>query len=106
MEVVPNSGAKHNVEIKPAPKISIPVEEETDQAPIYVNLKQYHRILKRRIARAKLEASGRIPLTRKKYLYESRHKHAMNRVRGEGGRFSSGSLKKKKLSSSFPVTRV
>lgn len=60
---------------------------ETGEEPLYVNAKQYHRILKRRQARAKLEALGRIPKERQKYLYESRHRHACNRQRGSGGIF-------------------
>lgn len=37
---------------------------DTGEEPLYVNAKQYHRILKRRQARAKLEALGRIPKER------------------------------------------
>jgi len=90
---------------------------QTKTQPTYVNAKQYHRILKRREARRKLDEfyvkkrkqcreerakdgmkrnrpdgtespdadgneGGRRP-----YIHESRHKHAMKRPRGPGGRF-------------------
>ena len=59
-----------------------------EEEPMYVNAKQYHRILKRREARAKLENRFSVEREKKPFMHESRHKHAQRRVRGPGGRFT------------------
>lgn len=66
----------------------VPVAGANEESPLYVNAKQFHRILKRRMARQKLEEALRLTSKgRKPYLHESRHNHAMRRPRGPGGRF-------------------
>eukprot|EP00325_Prymnesiales_sp_UTEX-LB-985_P033066 CAMPEP_0174739768 /NCGR_PEP_ID=MMETSP1094-20130205/72154_1 /TAXON_ID=156173 /ORGANISM="Chrysochromulina brevifilum, Strain UTEX LB 985" /LENGTH=265 /DNA_ID=CAMNT_0015943359 /DNA_START=58 /DNA_END=855 /DNA_ORIENTATION=+ len=52
----------------------------------YVNPVQYNRICRRRAERAVRETI-RPTAPRQKYLHESRHNHAINRVRGNKGRF-------------------
>lgn len=45
-------------------RVALPNAELLEEEPLYVNAKQYRRILKRRQARAKLEAEGKIPKER------------------------------------------
>src|SRR5271170_4635516 len=55
-----------------------------DQEAVFVNRKQFHRILIRRKFRESLP-----PHIRKPYMHESRSNHAKARLRAPGGRFLS-----------------
>lgn len=74
--------------------IKIPIHTLNDKEIIYVSRKQHYRILKRREKRRKLNLLSKFSARvnnhmRPKYVHESRHKHAMKRPRGKGGRFLS-----------------
>lgn len=65
-------------------RVPLPSQIVEDE-PIYVNAKQFQRILKRRQARQKYDQEHEKADKRKEpYMHKSRHDHAKRRARGPG----------------------
>ncbi|RVD91016.1 nuclear transcription factor Y subunit [Tubulinosema ratisbonensis] len=58
---------------------------EPPRQEVYVNVKQYAAIRKRKARRDYLDSL--MEIQKSSYLHESRHRHAMNRLRAPSGRF-------------------
>lgn len=71
--MVPGAGGIPQIQ-----RIPLPNAELLEEEPLYVNAKQYHRILKRRQARAKLESEGRIPKERRVRKIQLFHFQSIN----------------------------
>ena len=82
--MVPGAGSVPTIQ-----RIPLPGPKMLEEEPLYISAKQYHLIFKRRQARTKLEAEGKIPKERRKYLHESQHHHAIVWKCDEGRRFFS-----------------
>lgn len=73
--MVPGAGSVPAIQ-----RIPLPGAEMLEEEPLYVNAKQYHRILKRRQARAKLEAEGKIPKERRVRLSVAITNHETHKI--------------------------
>jgi hypothetical protein len=67
---------EHRLSLGFVPHNSLQQEEDADEEPLYVNAKQYHRILKRRAARARLEELNQLIRQRKVSMARSTRSHS------------------------------